>query len=116
MNKSNFNSFKNFMDRTKYISATIVFVVSSITGAYHFTSNYFVTTAYAQELKDNFHKTLQELKEQTSMNTLMIIEDRLLRYEKRVQKGQELTPTEKRQYERLMNLYDKKMNELNLTK
>ena len=100
------DKFKNIIDNAKYIIATWTMVVMVITGAYTWMSHYFVTTSYAEELIGKYTSEIEELKSQTKSLQSMVLEDRLIRYEEKLAKGEVLTPTEKRQYEKLKKEYE----------
>jgi hypothetical protein len=105
---------KEILNNTKIVLGTISIIVASLLGGYTFVSDYFVTKVYAKELEDKFTGTMRSIQKQTQQNSIMIIELKLTEYEKRLQKNETLTPTEKRQYQRLLKIYDIETRESNL--
>lgn len=90
----------------KIIIGTISIIIASLIGAYTVITEHFVTTAYAKELENNFQQAIESLQQQTSQNKILIIEMKLVDYERKIQEDKTLTPTEKRQYERLLLEYN----------
>lgn len=91
------DGFKN----AKMVVATISFMFASVIGGYQVITEYFVTKSYAQELLNNVHHDIDELKKQTKSNQKTLIEMSMMRIENKMARGEKLTPTETRVYEEL---------------
>lgn len=101
--------FLELLNNAKLIIGTLIIVITSLIGAYNFTTEVFVTKAYAEDIVKNTQTQIQELKELNKTNTVMILELRLMKFEDKMNSGKELTATEKRQYE----FIKKKIEKLN---
>lgn len=103
----NWENLKRIISEAKYVIATIAVVFSSFVGGYQIVSEHFVTRAYADELVKDAQTQIKELKNLNIQNTIMILELRLISYDKKLEKGLILTPTEKREYKYLQEKVDK---------
>lgn len=104
--KEIFNKFISLVNEAKLLIGTIGVVLASLMGGYGVVTEYFVTKAYAKELESNIQQMVKSVQTQTQQNSIMIIELKLSDYERRVEKGEKLTPTEQRQYNRLLIEYN----------
>ena len=99
------------MKEAKMVVITISFIVASFTGAYTIVSEYFVTKIYATELVREVENKLSELKKQTADNKKILIEMRMIRMEEKISRGETLTPTEQRVYNKLKKDYENMLDE-----
>ena len=88
-------------ENLKLILSTGGLLVATLIGGYNIGTMFFVSTAYAEELENRYNSKLNQLQEQTLSNSMMIIEMQLIRLETKMARGETLTPTELRQYEKL---------------
>ena len=98
------------MTTAKKLLGSIIFMIASIVGGYNIVSDHFITKAYANEMvrevKTQFTQKMDELQKQTKSNSVILTEMRLIRLEAKLARGEELTPTEKRIYEKLKKQYE----------
>lgn len=94
-------TFLRLVNEAKLLLTTGALLISMVTGGYYWISKYFVTTVYAQELTTKFEAQMRELKSQSKMNSIIINEMRMTRLENKIGRGESLTPTEKRVYDKL---------------
>ena len=100
-----FAKLKKIVTEAKMIITTISFLIASVVGGYQIVTRYFVTKAYANELIGGVKSDLEELKKQTNTNHKILLEMRMIRLETKQARGDKLTPTEVRVYERLKKEY-----------
>jgi len=98
---------RKIIAEAKMIITTISFMVASVIGGYQIVTRYFVTKVYAKEMILSVTKQIDELKEQTLVNRHILTEMRLIRLESKLSRGEVLTPTEVRIYEKLKEDYKK---------
>ena len=110
--KSTFDKIKEAFSNAKMVVITIAFIGSSIIGGYTVVSEHFITRLHADQLIQEVETKLSELKKHTQSNKKMLVEMRLIRMEEKIARGETLTPTEQRVYDRLKKDYDVIMNEL----
>ena len=103
----NFTKLKKLIAEAKMVITTVSFIIASIVGGYQIITKYFVTKAYAKELITDVTNQLNELKKQTVTNHSILTEMRLIRLEAKISRGEHLTPTESRVYDRLRKEYMK---------
>lgn len=84
-----------------------------LSGLYFVASEHFVTKLYAEDLEKNYNiqinemmEQTRELKQQTKSTSRMVVELQMIRLETKIGRDENLTPTEKRQYEHLKKQYD----------
>lgn len=98
------------MTTAKKLLGSIIFIIASLVGGYNIFSNHFITKVYAEtivsEVKTQFTQKMDELQKQTKSNSIILIEMRLIRLEAKIGRGEELTPTEKRIYDKLKKQYE----------
>lgn len=106
------DKFLKILGDAKYVIATIALITTSLIGGVKLMSDYFVTKAFADNLTNDVQSQIQQLKSLNKSNTIMIIQLRLLRFEQKMESGNELTPSEKREYK----ILTKKLEKLSLDK
>lgn len=104
-----------YIDEAKLIIGSISVVVASLVGGYHLVTDYFVTKAYAREMESSLKQMIRSQQLQTQQNSIMLMELKLSEYERRLAKGEKLTATEERQYQRLLKIYDKALDSTPIT-
>ncbi len=96
-----------WLNQAKMVLTVGAMVVSMLVGAYHIATDHFLTRADAEAKFQQLEQKTDQLKKAALTNTLMIYEMKVIQYEKKIETGENLTPTEKRQYERLKKKLDK---------
>lgn len=99
-----------FINEAKLIIGSISVVVAALVGGWTIVTDYFVTKAYAKELESNLKQMIKSQQVQTQQNSIMLIELKLTNFERKIADGENLTPTEQRQYQRLLEVYNKALD------
>jgi|FLOH01.1.fsa_nt_gi hypothetical protein len=99
------DNFLRFVTDLKLMAGTVVTMAGLIYGSYEGVSHFFVTRAEAASLAQEFRNILDPIQKRTIDNSIMIIENRLIILEQKKARGEELTTTEKLQYDRLKEQY-----------
>lgn len=105
--------FKTFI-QAKKIVGSVLLSIAAIIGAYEVFVNTYVTRVYAddlvvnvkKELRREFKSKMDELQEQTKSIDHTLVEMRMIRIEGKIQRGETLTPTEQRVYDKLKRRYE----------
>ena len=110
--KSLTDKIKEAFSNAKMMVITIAFIGSSIIGGYTVVSEHFITRIHADQLIQQVETKLSELKKHTQSNKKMLVEMRLIRIEEKIGRGETLTPTEQRVYDKLKKDYDDILSDL----
>ena len=101
--------FVTVLNNSKMIVASIAFIVTSVVGGYKIFVENIVTVAVAEEMVTkavtDMDVKIRALKAQTDATNKMVIEMQLIRLETKMYNKQQLTPTEKRVYDKLKKKY-----------
>ena len=108
------NKLLTLISEAKLILGSISIVIAALIGSYNIVTDYFVTKAYAKEMESSLKQMIRSQSLQTQQNSVMLMELKLSDYEKRLSKGERLTPTETRQYNRLLKVYDKTLDQTHI--
>lgn len=95
------SKFIELITDVKLVVSTVMASAAMIYGSYEIGTHFFVSTAYAQEQLSKFEKAYRASQRQIQYNTEMLIEMRLIRFEEKIAKGEQLTPREKVLYDKL---------------
>jgi hypothetical protein len=108
--KSKWSMFSDAVLDAKKIIATGAIIIGALIGGYEVVTEHFVTRVYAEEMVSDVEKKLSqelnELKLQTKSNSNILVEMQMIRLESKLSRDENLTPTEKRVYEKLKKQYE----------